>query len=45
MDDVIAKLAAQLPDEIPARSMVMFKIENVDKEQTAVYQRMKGKGF
>lgn len=45
VDDVIAKLAAQLPDEIPARSMVMFKIENVDKGQTVVYQRMKGKGF
>ncbi len=45
VDDVIAKLAAQLPDEIPARSMVMFKIENMDKGQTMVYQRMKGKGF
>ena len=45
VDEVIDKLAAQLPDEIPARSMVMFKIENVDKGQTVVYQRMKGKGF
>ena len=45
VDDVIAKLASQLPDEIPARSMVMFKIENMDKGQTMVYQRMKGKGF
>ena len=45
VDEVIAKLASQLPDEIPARSMVMFKIENMDKGQTMVYQRMKGKGF
>ena len=45
VDDVIAKLAKQLPDDIPARSMVMFKIENVDKGQTMVYQRMKGKRF
>ena len=45
VDEIIEKLAAQLPDEIPARSMVMFKIENVVKGQTVVYQRMKGKGF
>ena len=45
VDEVIAKLASELPDEIPARSMVMFKIENMDKGQTMVYQRMKGKGF
>lgn len=45
VDEVIAKLAAQLPDEIPARSMVMFKVENMDKGQTVVYQRMKGKEF
>lgn len=45
VDDVIAKLAEQLPDEIPPRSMVMFKVENMDKGQTVVYQRMKGKGF
>lgn len=45
VDEVIAKLASELPDDIPARSMVMFKIENMDKGQTMVYQRMKGKGF
>ena len=45
VDEVIRKLAGQLPDDIPARSMVMFKVENVDKGQTVVYQRMKGKGF
>ena len=45
VDEVIEKLAAELPEEIPARSMVMFKIENMDKGQTVVYQRMKGQGF
>uniref|UniRef100_UPI003FED7310 tyrosine-type recombinase/integrase n=1 Tax=Phocaeicola sp. TaxID=2773926 RepID=UPI003FED7310 len=45
VNEIIAKLAEQLPDDIPARSMVMFRIENVDKGQTVVYQRMKGKGF
>lgn len=45
VDEVIAKLASELPDDIPARSMVMFKVENMDKGQTVVYQRMKGKGF
>jgi hypothetical protein len=25
--------------------MVMFKIVNLDKDQTVVYQRQKGKGF
>lgn len=45
VDEVIAKLASELPDDIPPRSMVMFKVENMDKGQTVVYQRMKGKGF
>ena len=45
VDEVIAKLAGLLPDDIPTRSMMMFRIENVDKGQTVVYQRMKGKGF
>lgn len=45
VNEVIERLAANLPEDIPARSMVMFKIENVDKGQTVVYQRMKGKGF
>lgn len=45
VDEVIAKLATMLPDDIPNRSMVMFKIVNLDKNQTVVYQRQKGKGF
>ena len=45
VDEVIEKLVSLLPDDIPPRSMVLFKIENHDKKQTAVYERTKGKGF
>lgn len=45
VDEVIAKLATFVPDDVPERSMVQFRIENVDKEQTAIYERMKGKGI
>lgn len=45
VDEVIARLVTMLPDDIPDRSIVMFKIVNLDKGQTVVYQRQKGKGF
>ncbi len=45
VDEVIARLVTMLPDDIPERSIVMFKIVNLDKNQTVVYQRQKGKGF
>lgn len=45
VDEVIAKLATMLPEDIPDRTIVMFKIVNLDKNQTVVYQRQKGKGF
>lgn len=45
VDDIIRKLAEFVPDEVPPRSIVQFKIENCDKKQVAVYERMKGKGF
>ena len=45
VDEVIARLVTMLPDDIPDRSIVMFKIVNLDKNQTVVYQRQKGKGF
>lgn len=41
VDEVITKLFGFVPDYIPVRSMIQFKIENVDKQQTAVYERMK----
>lgn len=45
VDEVISRLVGMLPDDIPNRSIVMFKIVNLDKDQTVVYQRQKGKGF
>lgn len=45
VDEVISRLVTMLPDDIPYRSMVLFKIVNIDKNQTVVYQRQKGKGF
>lgn len=44
-DEVIARLAGMLPEDIPDRSIVIFKVVNMDKDQTAVYQKQKGKGF
>lgn len=44
-EEVISALVDQLPDDIPNRCMVQFRIENLDKKQVAVYERMKGKGF
>lgn len=44
VDDIISRLTPFVPDDVPERSMVQFKIENIDKEQTAIYERMKGKG-
>lgn len=45
IDDVIKRLVAELPDDIPLRSMVQFKIVNCDNGKVAVYERQKGKGF
>lgn len=44
-EEVIAELVKQLPEEIPNRCMVQFRVENMDKDQVAIYERMKGKGF
>lgn len=45
VDEVISQLVQFVPDDVPVRSTVQFRIENKDKQQTAVYERMKGKGF
>ncbi|MCM1070499.1 MAG: site-specific integrase [[Clostridium] fimetarium] len=45
IDEVISRLASELPSEIPSRSMVQFKIVNLDNGRSAMYERMKGKGF
>lgn len=41
VDEIIARLSALLPSDIPTRSMLQFRIENRDKCQTAIYERMK----
>ena len=41
VDEVISKLFPFVPEDIPERSMIQFKITNVDKQQTAIYERMK----
>lgn len=45
IDEVIARLAAKLPDTIPDRCAVQFRIRNVDTDRETVYERTKGKGF
>ena len=45
VDEVIAALVPFVPDDVPMRSMVQFRIENKDKQQTAIYEHMKGKSF
>ena len=45
VDEIIAKLVKFVPDNVPLRCNVMFRITNLDKQQTAIYERMKGKGF
>lgn len=45
VDEVIRRLAGQLPDTIPTRCAVQFRIKDVDADREAVYERTKGKGF
>lgn len=45
IDEVISRLVLQLPDTIPERCAVQFRIKNVDTDREAVYERTKGKGF
>ena len=45
IDEIISRLAAKLPDSIPERCAVQFRIKNVDTEREAVYERTKGKAF
>lgn len=45
VDEIIKVLVPFIPDDVPVRSTVQFKIENVDKNQVSVHERTKGKGF
>lgn len=44
VDEIIWKLTNFVPDDVPQGCVVLFKIENLDKKQTAIYERTKGKG-
>lgn len=44
VQEVIETLVPFIPDDVPPRSMLQFRIENIDKGETAVYERMRGKG-
>lgn len=45
VEQVITALAETLPDTIPERAAVQFRIENLDHDNEVVYERTKGKGF
>lgn len=45
IDDVIRKLVPFVPEDVPTRCMVQFKIDIIDKGLSQTYERMKGKGF
>lgn len=45
VEEVTRALVAQFPDDIPARSIVQFKIVNCDNGKVCVYEHQKGKGF
>ena len=45
VDEVVKALATKLPDSIPDRAIVSFRIKNVDSDNEVVYEHMKGKGF
>ena len=45
IDQVIARLAKELPSDIPTGCTVQFRITNCDTQKEVVYERSKGKGF
>lgn len=45
VDEIIARLVKKMPDEIPDRCAVQFRVRNIDADREAVYEREKGKGF
>lgn len=40
VEEIINRLISQLPDDIPSRTMVQIRIENLDKNQKQDYTRM-----
>lgn len=44
-DEIIQALLKYIPEDLPKGCIVQFKVENCDKQQVAIYERQKGKGF
>ena len=44
-EEIISKLAKQLPKDIPTGCTVQFRLMNCDTQREAVYEKTKGKGF
>lgn len=45
VDEVISRLVVFVPETVPNRAIVQFKLINQDNDKIACYERMKGKGF
>ncbi|MDE6344655.1 MAG: site-specific integrase [Muribaculaceae bacterium] len=45
VDEVIAKLAAKLPSDIPRQCTVHFRIKNIDKDKEVVLEKIRGRDF
>ncbi len=45
VEEIISKLAKQLPKDIPNGCTVQFRLTNCDSQKEVVYERSKGKGF
>lgn len=45
VDEIIDRLVEFVPETVPERAIVQFKLINQDTEKIAVYEHMKGKGF
>lgn len=45
VEEILQELYKFLPDDMPNRAVAKFKIENIDKDEVAMFERMKGKSF
>lgn len=45
VEEILRELYRFMPDDMPARAVAKFKVENIDKDEVAMYERMKGKSF
>lgn len=45
VDEILQELYKFIPDDMPNRAVAQFKIENIDKDEVAMFDRTKGKSF